>query len=144
MHLGLGLYKHMLNAGHYAFARQCGATHVIIHPVDYFRQADSGGATNRDNQPVNRAGGCWGLAGDPDALWSVEELSRIKAEIEAAGLTLYGIENFDPAHWHDILLDGPRRDAQMANIQETIRRVGAAGIPFIGYMKALIEAESLS
>lgn len=133
MHLGLGLYKHMLNTEHYAFARQCGATHIIIHLVDYFRQADSGGATNRDNQPVNRDGGCWGLAGDPDTLWSIEELSRIKAEIEAAGLTLYGIENFDPAHWHDILLDGPRRDAQMANIQETIRRVGAAGIPVIGY-----------
>ncbi len=133
MHLGLGLYKHMLNREHYAFARQCGATHIIIHLVDYFRQASSGGATNRDNQPVNQDGGCWGLAGDPEVLWSLDELNQIKAEIEAAGLILYGIENFDPAHWYDILLDGPRRDEQMENVVKMICTVGEAGIPVIGY-----------
>lgn len=133
MKLGLGLYKHMLDAEHYAFARQCGATHVVIHLVDYFNQTDGSGAANRQNQPVNAPGACWGMAGDPDKGWSVTELAAIKESIEAAGLTLYAIENFDPAHWYDILLGGPRRDEQMANVQEMIRTVGELGIPVIGY-----------
>jgi mannonate dehydratase len=123
----------MLTPEYYAFARQCGATHLVIHMVDYFNQAGDAGAANRQNQPVNQPGGCWGLAGDPDTFWTLEELSAIKADIEAAGLELYAIENFDPAHWYDILLGGPRREEQMANVQHMIRTVGAAGIPVIGY-----------
>ena len=38
MKLGLGLYKHMLTPDNYNFARQCGATHLVIHLVDYFNQ----------------------------------------------------------------------------------------------------------
>ena len=38
MKLGFGLYRHMLNDQHYRFARQCGATHVVVHLVDYFGQ----------------------------------------------------------------------------------------------------------
>ena len=49
------------------------------------------------------------------------------------GLTLAAIENFDPAHWHDILLDGPDKHKQIGLIQNTIRAVGKAGIPVIGY-----------
>ena len=37
MKLGFGLYRHMLNEQHYKFAKQCGATHLVIHLVDYFR-----------------------------------------------------------------------------------------------------------
>lgn len=36
---------------------------------------------------------------------------------------MFAIENFDPAHWYDILLAGPRRDEQMAGIQQMIRSV---------------------
>jgi len=39
MKLGFGLYRHQLNADHYKFARQCGATHLVIHLVDYFRSS---------------------------------------------------------------------------------------------------------
>jgi hypothetical protein len=31
MKLGLGLYRHMLTREYYAFARQAGCTHVVIH-----------------------------------------------------------------------------------------------------------------
>ncbi|MFO7726634.1 MAG: mannonate dehydratase [Oceanipulchritudo sp.] len=133
MHLGFGLYKHMLDEQNLAFARQCGATHIVVHLVDYFNQASEGGARNRDNQPVNADGGCWGMAGSPDQLWSSHELEKIKGLIEAAGLKWYAIENFDPAHWHDVLLDGPRRPEQIENVKTLIRRVGKAGIPVIGY-----------
>lgn len=129
MKLGLGLYRHQLNAEHYRFARQCGCTHLVIHLVDYFRSSRS---NSPGDQPVGDDSG-WGLAGDPDKLWTFEELAAIKKEINAAGLELEAIENFDPAHWHDVLLDGPKKLAQMENLKTIIRNVGRAGIPIFGY-----------
>ena len=111
MKLGLGLYRHQLNAEHYRFAKQCGCTHLVIHLVDYFRSpggvitsnpnAPSDNSTPRgesrsnqpgpssvalrrvDDQPCGDDSG-WGLAGDPDKLWTFEELAAIKKEINAA------------------------------------------------------------
>ena len=129
MKLGIGLYRHNLNAENYRFARQCGCTDVVVHLVDYFRGAPHGAG---DNQPTGGTGG-WGFAGDPDRLWSLQELLALKREIEAEGLRIAAIENFDPAHWHDVLLDGPKRDVQLENIKTMIRRIGEAGIPCMGY-----------
>ena len=70
---------------------------------------------------------------DPNTLWSLDELKHLRIEIEDAGLVLAAIENLDPAHWHDILLDGPRRPAQIENVKTIIRRMGEAGIPVLGY-----------
>src|SRR5688572_2492459 len=129
MKLGLGLYRHMLTRENYQFARQAGATHIVAHLVDYFR----GGVKNpSDNQPTGADQG-WGLAGDPDNLWTVDELTTLRHDVEAAGLTLEAIENFDPAHWHDVLLDGPRKREQLENVKTIVRRVGEAGIPIMGY-----------
>jgi mannonate dehydratase len=127
--LGLGLYRHQLNAEHYCFARQCGCTHLIIHLVDYFRSSRS---NQPGDQPVGDDTG-WGLAGDPDKLWTYGELAAIKKEINDAGLELEAIENFDPAHWHDVLLDGPKKPQQLENLKTIIRHVGKAGIPVFGY-----------
>ena len=80
MKLGLGLYRHQLNAEHYRFARQCGCTHLVVHLVDYFRSSRS---NHPGDQPVGDDAG-WGLAGDPDRLWTFEELAAIKKEINAA------------------------------------------------------------
>lgn len=119
----------MLNKQHYDFARQCGCTHVVVHLVDYFNK---GNQANNNNQPIGDDQG-WGVVGDPDKLWTVEELVKLKEEINAAGLILEAIENFDPAHWHDVLLDGPKKKEQIENLKQIIRNVGAAGIPVIGY-----------
>jgi mannonate dehydratase len=129
MKLGLGLYRHQLNAEHYRFAKQCGCTHLVVHLVDYFRSSRS---NQPGDQPVGDDTG-WGLAGDPQRLWTAEELTALRREINAAGLELEAIENFDPAHWHDVLLDGPRRLQQLENVKTIIRNVGAAGIPVFGY-----------
>ena len=128
MELGFGLYKHMLNKAHFEFARQCGATHLIVHLVDYFR----GGIQGAHDQPRGGLSG-WGYAGDPNKLWSVDELVALKREVESHGLVLWGIESFDPAHWFDILLDGKERKEQIAKISQIIRNVGRAGIGVIGY-----------
>ncbi len=130
MKLGLGLYRHMLTHDYYAFARQAGCTHVVIHLVDYFNQ---GSANPRDNQPTGGKHEPWGVAGDPEKLWTAEELKQIRREIEDAGLVLAAIENLDPAHWHDILLDGPERARHIENVKTIIRNMGEAGIPVLGY-----------
>lgn len=127
MKLGFGLYRHMLNTEHYQFAKQCGATHLVIHLVDYF-----GHNKENSDQPIGGREG-WGRAGNPNEIWSLEELTAIKKEINDHGLELEAIENFDPAHWYDILLDGPKKELQMANLKQLIRNVGQAGIPTFGY-----------
>jgi mannonate dehydratase len=129
MKLGLGLYRHQLNEEHYRFAKQCGCSHIVAHLVDYFRSSRS----NRPgDQPVGDDTG-WGVAGDADKLWSYDELVGLKRQIRAAGLELEAIENFDPAHWHDVLLDGPKKRLHLENVKTIIRNVGRAGIPVFGY-----------
>lgn len=128
MKLGLGLYRHQLNAEHYRFAKQCGCTHLVIHLVDYFRSSRN----LPGDQPCGDDSG-WGLAGNPNHIWSYEELVAIKRDINAAGLELEAIENFDPAHWHDVLLDGLKKAQQLENLKQLIRNVGRAGIPIFGY-----------
>ncbi len=129
MKLGLGLYRHQLTSDNFAFARQCGATHLIVHLVDYFNQ---GRDNPEGNQPTGGSSG-WGLAGDPDALWTASELRAIQREINAAGLEWEAIENLDPAHWHDVLLDGPLREKHLENVKTIVRRMGEVGIRTLGY-----------
>src|SRR5208282_1257334 len=97
MKLGLGLYRHMLNDEYYAFAVQAGCTHIIAHLVDYFRQGevDSSNIRPSNNQPTGSKDRPWGLAGDPNHLWTAAELIALRKQVEAAGLTLEGIENLD-------------------------------------------------
>ena len=130
MKLGLGLYRHMLSREYYDFARQAGCTHVVAHLVDYFNQGTS---NPRNNQPTGAKYEPWGVAGVPEKLWTLDELKNLRKQIEDAGLVLAAIENLDPAHWHDILLDGPRRPKHIENVKTIIRRMGEAGIPVLGY-----------
>lgn len=120
----------MLTPENFAFAKQAGATHIVAHLVDYFR--GGAGHSAGDDQPLGTDWG-WGLAGDPDKLWTVEELTGVRMATEAAGLKLEAIENFDPAHWGDILLDGPQRARHIENVKTILRRMGEAGIPIMGY-----------
>lgn len=130
MKLGVGLYRHMLNPEYYSFAVQAGATDVVAHLVDYF----SGGSSNpRNNQPTGSRDEPWGRAGDPNKLWTAQELVDLRRQIESAGLRLAAIENLDPAHWHDILLDGPLRSRHIDNVKTIVRRMGEASIPILGY-----------
>jgi mannonate dehydratase len=130
MKIGLGLYRHMLTQEYYDFARQAGCTDVVVHLTDYFRE----GRTNaRDNQPTGGKYDPWGVAGDPDSLWTVSEMKALRGELEESGLRLAAIENLDPAYWYDILLDGPLRTRQIEKVKTIVRRMGAAGIPVLGY-----------
>ena len=127
--LGFGLYAHQLTDEGFAFARQCGATHLVVHLVDYFNGIEE---TGRDNQPVGGSGG-WGIAGKNRALWTTKALKELVERAAAYGLTIEAIENFDPADWYDVLLAGPRRDEQLDELRKKIAAVGEAGISTIGY-----------
>jgi mannonate dehydratase len=132
-HLGFGLYRHMLTAENFQFARQAGAGHVVVHLVDYTGQLNSPSTNQRrDDQPVGGREG-WAKTNGDRTVWSREYLSELKRRLAAHGLTLYAIENFDPAHWYDVLLGGPKRDEQIEGLKEIIRTLGAVGIPVMGY-----------
>jgi mannonate dehydratase len=75
----------------------------------------------------------WGVSANAGRLWTLEELRDLRGGINAEGLELAAIENFDPSHWYDVLLDGPRKREQIEDIKTIIRRCGQAGIPCIGY-----------
>jgi mannonate dehydratase len=104
--LGFGLYRHQLDSEHFDFARQCGATHLVVHLCDYFSD---------------------------DPIWTYEGLEDLKSQVEAHDLKIWAVENFDPAMWSDILLDGPAKESQMEGLQQVIRNVGRAGIGVFGY-----------
>ena len=125
MKLGLGLYRHMLTDDNFRFAKQVGATHIVAHWTDYFS-----GSTNIPETDGER---CWGVSDNRGRLWTYEELAALKASVNAAGLELAAIENFDPSHWYDVLLDGPRKQEQLEGLKTIIRNMGRAGIPVMGY-----------
>ncbi|MAG36746.1 MAG: D-mannonate dehydratase, partial [Dehalococcoidia bacterium] len=116
MKLGLGLNPQLLTAENFRFARQLGVTHIVAHLASW--SSDHQRPTGPDGQP---------------ALWSYEELRDLRAAINAENLELYAIENFEPGHWRDVLLDGPRRDAQIEGLRTIIRNMGRAEIPVMGY-----------
>lgn len=116
MKIRLGLYCHMLTGNYYDFTRQAGCTHVVVHLGDYFNQDSS---NPRNNQP----NGANYIAGNPDQLWTVKELSTRRGEIEDSGLALAVVESLDPAHWHDIVFDGPQPPQQIGKVKPIIRRV---------------------
>jgi mannonate dehydratase len=128
----------MLDERHYKFARQCGATHVVVHLVDYFGHTKNSKA--KADQPIGGQEG-WGRSGKGQ-LWTLEKLIKIKEEINAYGLQWEAIENFDPSQWHDVLLDGPKKQEQIELLKEQIRIVGRAGIPVFGYNFSLAGVSS--
>jgi len=105
MHIGLGLYPGILNEDHLKFARQIGATHIVAWmPL-----------------PAGRG------------FWEFHDLLRLRCYVESFGLKLAALENLPPAHWYKVLLGEPGREEQIENVKTTIRNMGKAGIPCLGY-----------
>ena len=48
-------------------------------------------------------------------------------------LDIEAIENFNPFHYYDVLLDGPRKKEQIEQLKQLIRIVSKADIKCIGY-----------
>jgi mannonate dehydratase len=125
--LGLALARDMLTEENLRFARQASVTHIVAHS-----------ASAGINSPGSKMSGWrrdleWNKDTRIQEGWSLDRLAALKRTIEDNDLELAAIENFDPLHWYDVLLDGPRRDDQVEAIVEMIERVGEVGIPCIGY-----------
>jgi mannonate dehydratase len=70
---------------------------------------------------------------DDKGYWEYPDLKRIKDRCESYGLRLEALENV-PRHFYDKAMLGlPGRDEQIENYQKTIRNMGKAGIPVLGY-----------
>ena len=105
MHLGLKFSLDHLTEENLQFAVQMGVTHVVVH------------------------GPRLGEGGYHEFI----ELLRLRKRIEAQGLQVCAIENLPADHMGDILTAGPRRDEQIADVCTTIRHMGEAGWPILGY-----------
>ena len=105
MNLGISFPKSQLTEENLRYASQLGVTHIIVHNPRF----GDHGYHERD------------------------ELKATKDLIESFGLVWEGIENLPRDHWEDILLAGPERDTQMANVVTTLENMAAVGIPILGY-----------
>ncbi len=73
------------------------------------------------------------LLPDQDGYWHYEDLVRLRERCESYGLRLEALENV-PLHFYQTAMLGlPKRDEQIENYQKTIRNMGQAEIPLLGY-----------
>ena len=139
MKLGFGLYYYMLDDARIEdslkFARQCGASHVVVHLTDYFHnvpELEDEPVNPSENQPVGKSDG-WGLAGSNPHVWELDYLQNLKDKIERHNLQWYAVENFDPADWYAVLLGLPERSEQVARLKRILNNLGRVGVKCFGY-----------
>ena len=65
--------------------------------------------------------------------WEEKDLRALVLKTQEYGLTLEAIENVPIHFYQEAMLARPRRDEQIEQYQTTIRNVGRAGIPTLGF-----------
>ena len=65
--------------------------------------------------------------------WELDDLRWLVARCEQYGLRLEALENTPISFYDKAMLGLPGRDEQIAHYQATIRNMGQAGIPILGY-----------
>jgi mannonate dehydratase len=65
--------------------------------------------------------------------WEYEDLLALRQRAESGGLRLVALENVPVRFYDRIMLGQDGRDRQLENMQETVRNMGRAGIPILGY-----------
>jgi len=65
--------------------------------------------------------------------WEFMDLLHLRMRCEDAGLRLAAIENVPRRFYEKVMLGLPGRDEQIEHMATTIRNVGWAGIPILGY-----------
>jgi mannonate dehydratase len=85
------------------FSRQIGATGVVVNTPDLGRPP-----------------------------WQTDDLRALRELCEGHGLRLESIENIPSEHYRDAMLGRAGRDRCVADYQQTVRNMGAAGIDVLG------------
>lgn len=65
--------------------------------------------------------------------WSYKQLRSLREQVEEADLRLTAIENLPAYHYDDILFDREGREKQLEHVKNSLRNMGKAGIPILGY-----------
>ncbi len=65
--------------------------------------------------------------------WELGDLVALRERAEGYGLRLEAIENVPNAFYEDAMLGRPGRDQEIENVAATIRNMGKAGIPILGF-----------
>ncbi len=68
-----------------------------------------------------------------EARWEEADVRALVDKTESYGLTFEAIENVPTHFYNKAMLGLPGRDEQIENYQATIRAVGRAGVPVLGY-----------
>ncbi len=110
------------------FAAQLGLSGVILNTPPLTGQAPYGSMQTLGTS-------YWVKPGDeaPTQKWDFLELLQLRKRVEAYGLRLEAIENVPIYFYEKCLLGLPGRDEEIENYQATIRHLGKAGIPILGY-----------
>jgi mannonate dehydratase len=104
MRIGLGQFRELTDE-QLLFVKQCGCDDVLL------------------NTPA--------LPGEER--WEYDDLLAWKERAEQAGLRLIALENVPITFYDQIMLGLPGRERQLENMQQTVRSMGRAGIPILGY-----------
>src|SRR5882672_6753446 len=73
------------------------------------------------------------LLPDEDGYWHYKDLKRLVDRTKEYDLRLEALENVPKWFYVKAMLGLPGRDEQIENYQKTIRNMGKAGIPLLGY-----------
>jgi len=123
MKLALGLHRYRISRDNFRFARQAGATHLVLHLVERVREPRAPQADRF----------CFGQTTARGRVWSFDELQGIQRQAREEGLEIEALENIDPSFWYDVLLDGTRKRPQIEGLKGLLRDMGRLGIPILGY-----------
>jgi mannonate dehydratase len=104
MRVALGQFRELTDE-QLAFVTQCGCADVLL------------------NTPA--------LPGEER--WEYEDLLAWRLRAEEAGLRLIALENVPVRFYDKIMLGLEGREQQLENMQQTVRNMGRAGIPILGY-----------
>ncbi len=65
--------------------------------------------------------------------WEASDLRQLRETCEASGLRLEAIENLPNHFYEHCMTGGPNRESEVEHVVATIRNLGEAGIPVLGY-----------
>jgi mannonate dehydratase len=100
------------------------------------------GAVRRSDDKILRFAAQLGLQGvvlntpldiPGDRRWNTQDLIRARERVEAFGLHVEAIENTPLSFYLDTITGGPARDQQLDNYCQTVKSLGEAAIPILGF-----------
>ena len=119
----VGVRTRSLSEPRLRFVRQLGATDVFVDHAD----------TEEEPDEFNDLDGTDTLAVGRDEIPSVADLRAARQRVEAAGLSLTGIQSLPYSLYGDIMFGHEGRDEALDQITTLVRNLGEAGVPILGY-----------